>query len=141
MQAAAIGWRWPALLLTWAAFGAASSMVLTPPGRLIRRCAPPEERTSAFAAQFSPSRSCWLLTYPLAGWLGSMAGLQSAVAALGAITLAAGLLAMRLWPSKEGTAVEHEHIDLHQTHLGAVRVEGGWRHSHRLLADGLHAHR
>lgn len=59
-------WRWPALLLTWAAFGALSSMVLTPTGRLIRRSTPPEARTAAFAAQFSLSHSCWLLTYPLA---------------------------------------------------------------------------
>ncbi|ELP66950.1 transporter, major facilitator family protein, partial [Streptomyces turgidiscabies Car8] len=64
-------WRWPALLAAWAAFGAACSTVLTPTGRLIRRAAPAEARTSAFAAQFSLSHSCWLLTYPLAGWLGA----------------------------------------------------------------------
>ncbi|MFF9175666.1 MFS transporter [Streptomyces sp. NPDC014793] len=138
------GWRWPALLLTWAAFGAACSMVLTPTGRLIRRCAPPEERTSAFAAQFSLSHSCWLLTYPLAGWLGSMAGLQSAVIALGAITLATGLLAVRMWPSKDLAVVEHEHTGLRQDHphlVGAERAGGGWRHSHYVPADALHAHR
>ncbi|MFJ9867726.1 MFS transporter [Streptomyces sp. NPDC101165] len=138
------GWRWPALLVIWAAFGAACSMVLTPTGRLIRRSAPPAERTSAFAAQFSLSHSCWLLTYPLAGWLGAAAGLQSAVVALGVITLGAGLLAVRLWPAKEALLVEHEHASLDDGHphlADAVRVPGGWRHSHRKLADGLHAHR
>ncbi|WP_328747325.1 MFS transporter [Streptomyces sp. NBC_00285] len=141
-------WRWPALLLTWAAFGAACSMVLTPAGRLIRRSAPPEQRTSAFAAQFSLSHSCWLLTYPLAGWLGAIAGLQAAVVSLGAIALGAGLLAVRLWPSRErevteSVVVEHEHTDLHDghPHLGgdAVQVGNGWRHSHDLPLDGLHA--
>ncbi|MGY4918541.1 MFS transporter [Streptomyces sp. 900116325] len=137
-------WRWPALLVTWAAFGAACSMVLTPTGRLIRRAAPPEERTSAFAAQFSLSHSCWLLTYPLAGWLGAVAGLQSAVAALGAIALAASLLAVRLWPSRDGMNVEHEHTDLPDGHphlVGASRIPSGWRHSHDrpVGADGLHA--
>ncbi|MEV0174649.1 MFS transporter [Streptomyces sp. NPDC050803] len=102
-------WRWPALLLAWAAFGAASSMVLTPAGRLIRRSAPPEERTALFAAQFSLSHSCWLLTYPLAGWLGATAGLQSAVVALGALALTAALLAVRLWPPSQ---TNHEHRDL-----------------------------
>ncbi|MFE7130133.1 MFS transporter [Streptomyces sp. NPDC057638] len=91
-------WRWPALLASWAAFGAAASLVLTPTGRLIRRSAPPEQRAPAFAAQFSLSHAAWLLTYPLAGWLGAAAGLSSAVLALGAIALAAGLLAVRLWP-------------------------------------------
>ncbi|MGW3124063.1 MFS transporter [Streptomyces sp. NPDC001107] len=138
-------WRWPALLLTWAAFGAACSMVLTPTGRLIRRSVPPEQRTSAFAAQFSLSHSCWLLTYPLAGWLGAEAGLQSAVAALGVIALVAGLLAVRLWPPKEPALalVEHEHtgLDDHHPHLvDAVPVRGGWRHSHARLADSLHVH-
>ncbi|MGW2237170.1 MFS transporter [Streptomyces sp. NPDC001759] len=98
-------WRWPALLAVWAAFGAACSMVLTPTGRLVRRAAPAEERTAAFAAQFSLSHSCWLLTYPLAGWLGAEAGLQAAVVTLGAIALAASAGAARLWPSPRRAAV------------------------------------
>ncbi|MET9904715.1 MFS transporter [Streptomyces sp. NPDC006446] len=140
--AASGGWRWPVLLAVWAAFGAACSMVLTPTGRLIRRSAPPEQRTSAFAAQFSLSHSCWLLTYPLAGWLGAAAGLQSAVVALGLITLASGLLAVRLWPSGEQASPEHEHTDLHAGHphlADAERVPGGWRHSHHMV-DALHGH-
>ncbi|ANP52680.1 MFS family permease [Streptomyces griseochromogenes] len=137
------GWRRPALLGIWAAFGAACSMVLTPAGRLIRRSAPPAERTPAFAAQFSLSHGCWLLTYPLAGWVGAAAGLESAVIALGVIALGAGLLAVRLWPAREPVLVEHEHAGLHAGHphlADAVRVPGGWRHRHRRLADGLHVH-
>ncbi|MFI2414761.1 MFS transporter [Streptomyces sp. NPDC018947] len=139
-------WRWPALLLAWAAFGAACSAVLTPAGRLVRSAVPAGGRTSAFAAQFSLSHACWLLTYPLAGWLGAAAGLRSAVVVLGLVALAAGLLAVRLWPSRErdrAAPVEHEHVDLDEGHphlADAVRVPGGWRHSHRDAADGLHAH-
>ncbi|MER5451493.1 MFS transporter [Streptomyces sp. NPDC002764] len=102
-------WRWPALLAVWAAFGAACSTVLTPTGRLVRRAAPAEERTAAFAAQFSLSHSCWLLTYPLAGWLGAEAGLQTAVVTLGAIATGASVGAARLWPSRRPAAVEHGH--------------------------------
>ncbi|GHE65536.1 MFS transporter [Streptomyces capitiformicae] len=98
------GWRVPALLGLWAAFGAACSAVLTPTGRLIRRSVPPGERTAAFAAQFSLSHGCWLLTYPLAGWLGAAAGLDWAVLALGSIALSAALLAVRLWPRPPATA-------------------------------------
>ncbi|WP_405534185.1 MFS transporter [Streptomyces sp. NBC_00075] len=136
-------WRWPSLLAVWAAFGAACSMVLTPTGRLIRRAAPAGERTSAFAAQFSLSHSCWLLTYPLAGWLGAVAGLRSAVFALGAVALVGALFAVRLWPAREPVPVEHEHAGLPAGHphlADARRVGGGWRHSHHPLLDGLHAH-
>lgn len=133
------GWRWPALLGVWAAFGAACSMVLTPTGRLIRRSAPPEERTAAFAAQFSLSHGCWLVTYPLAGWLGSAAGLSWAVLALGFLALAASLLAAGLWPS--GPAHVHTDLPVGHPHLtGARRVPAGWRHSHGRLTDDLHVH-
>lgn len=84
------------MLVLWAAFGAASSAVLTPAGRLVRRSVAPGERTAAFAAQFSLSHGCWLLTYPLAGWLGAAAGLNWAVLALGSIAVGAALLAVRL---------------------------------------------
>jgi MFS family permease len=136
------GWRWPALLAAWAAFGAACSMVLTPTGRLIRRSAPPEERTSAFAAQFSLSHSCWLVTYPLAGWLGAAAGLQSAVIALGVIAFAAAVLALRLWPSHDPDRATHLHttLDADHPHLAdAEQGPGGWRHSHEHDDDSLHA--
>lgn len=132
-------WRLPALLGVWAAFGAACSAVLTPTGRLVRRSVPPGERTAAFAAQFSLSHGCWLLTYPLAGWLGAAAGLNWAVLALGSIALAAALLAVRLWPSPPATHV-HSDLPLGHPHLAdARRVPAGWRHSHGHLADGLHA--
>ncbi|MFD9121664.1 MFS transporter [Streptomyces bottropensis] len=144
-------WRLPALLVLWAAFGAASSAVLTPAGRLVRRSVAPGDRTAAFAAQFSLSHGCWLLTYPLAGWLGA-AGLGRAVLALGAIALGGALLAVRLWPPTSAAAsratpaapapTAHVHADLPLGHphlVGAVRVPMGWRHSHGHLPDGLHA--
>ncbi|WP_119582064.1 MFS transporter [Streptomyces europaeiscabiei] len=143
------GWRLPALLVLWAAFGAASSAVLTPAGRLVRRSVAPGERTAAFAAQFSLSHGCWLLTYPLAGWLGAAAGLNWAVLALGSIGVGAALLAVRLWPARstaDGHAApvpaSHVHADLPLGHphlAGALRVRAGWLHSHGHLTDGLHA--
>lgn len=96
------GWRWPALLVTWALFGGACALVLTPTGRLLRRAAPEDQRTAVFAAQFSLSHACWLLTYPLAGWLASTAGLQSAVITLGTVALAAAVTALRCWPPEPG---------------------------------------
>ncbi|MEU6236499.1 MFS transporter [Kitasatospora sp. NPDC047058] len=65
-------WRWPALLALWAAFGAAGSLILTPTGRVLRDAVAPADLPAAFAAQFSLSHGCWLLTYPLAGRLGAI---------------------------------------------------------------------
>ena len=39
------------------------------------------------AAQFSLSHACYLLTYPIAGWLGDAAGLQAATAALAVLAV------------------------------------------------------
>ncbi|UQW99404.1 MFS transporter [Streptomyces sp. RerS4] len=117
--ASAGDWRWPALLIAWAAFGAACSLVLTPTGRLIRRSARPEERTAAFAAQFSLSHAAWLITYPLAGWVGATAGLPVAVGALGVIGLVAALTAVRVWPTGDGDtedAPRRVHVGLETGH-------------------------
>ncbi|MFJ5549127.1 MFS transporter [Streptomyces sp. NPDC093225] len=95
------GWRWPALLVAWAAFGAGTSTVLTPTGRLVRRSVRPADLTPVFAAQFSLSHAAWLLTYPLAGWVGARAGLLAAVVALGLIGLAAAVAAVLLWPARD----------------------------------------
>ncbi|MET9401355.1 MFS transporter [Kitasatospora sp. NPDC002965] len=91
------GWRWPALLAVWAGLGAAGSLILTPGGRLLRAAVPAAELPAAFAAQFSLSHGCWLLAYPLAGWLGATAGLPAAVLALAVLALAAAVLAVRAW--------------------------------------------
>ncbi|MFF0215382.1 MFS transporter [Streptomyces vinaceus] len=134
-------WRWPALLGTWAAFGAACSMALTPTGRLIRRSAPPEERAPAFAAQFSLSHAAWLITYPLAGWVGAQAGLLYAVIALGSVGLVATVSAVFLWPARDFADAPHVHTGLETGHPhldGAVEVPGGWRHSHVPSCDELH---
>lgn len=61
---------WPVLLTTWVLLGIAYSAVQTPTGPLLRRSAQAGDRPVLFAAQFALSHACWLLSYPLAGWLG-----------------------------------------------------------------------
>ncbi|MFD4907906.1 MFS transporter [Kitasatospora purpeofusca] len=97
-------WRWPALLALWAGLGAAGSLILTPGGRLLRSAVPPADLPAAFAAQFSLTHVCWLLAYPLAGWLGATAGLPAATVALAVLALASAGLATRVWRT-ETTAV------------------------------------
>ncbi|OBI91987.1 hypothetical protein A5661_26715 [Mycobacterium asiaticum] len=66
--------RWSAALVIWLVIGAGMSLVLTPVGRVLRRSSTPADRPAVFAAQFSLSHLCWLLTYPIAGWVATLAG-------------------------------------------------------------------
>jgi len=70
----------------------------TPGGRLLRRSANPEDRPALFAAQFALSHGCWLIAYPLTGWLGARIGLTEAFVAMVALALAGTILALWLWP-------------------------------------------
>jgi len=87
----------PILMPAWFILGAANSVVLTPSGRLLRRSAEAGDRPAIFAAQFALSHACWLVTYPLAGWLGSTGGLTIAFATLGVLAVVTTLIAGRLW--------------------------------------------
>jgi hypothetical protein len=134
--------RWPALLALWTVLGAGSSLVLTPGGRLLRRSAHPADLPALFAADFSLSHACWLLCYPLAGWLATATGMTTALTVLGALTSAAATAAVLLWPAHDPETVEHDHHDLDGNHGhldDAVLVEGRWRHTHPYRVDDLHA--
>ncbi|MBF6170664.1 MFS transporter [Nocardia blacklockiae] len=90
---------WMLLCVTWIALGAGTSMINTPSARLLRAQATPVTRTAVFTAQFSLSHACFLLTYPLAGWLGAAAGQASAAAALALVATLAASTAARVWPA------------------------------------------
>lgn len=133
--------RWPVLLVLWTAIGAAGSLVLTPGGRLLRRSAHRPDLPAVFAADFALSHACWLLCYPLAGWLASTTSMTTALSALGVVAAAAAVVAIRLWPAGDPEVIEHEHdgLDTDHHHLdGAVLVDGRPRHAHSFRIDALH---
>lgn len=86
------------IAVLWALVGLGWSAVETPVGRILRRSVTAGELGDVLAAQFSLSHACWLLTYPLAGWLGG-AGLTTTVLALATIAGLATVAAIRLWPA------------------------------------------
>ena len=95
----ATGLTWPLLLGIWLVIGIGYSTVQTPSGRLLRRSAHAEDRPAVFAAQFALSHACWLVTYPLSGWLTTAFGTVPALLVLAGVALAGIVTAMRFWPT------------------------------------------
>jgi MFS family permease len=125
-----------ALIALWAMIGFGFSLTQTPIGRIINRSAREADRGAVFAAQFALSHACWLVTYPLAGWIGAAAGLSVAAVTL-AIIGAVGLVAvMRLWPSNDQTILPHDHPELPPDHPHLA--EHGPHHTHAVVIDDLH---
>lgn len=133
----ALGWIWSGLLLAWLLLGIGYSAVQTPTGRLLRRSANPDDRLALFAAQFALSHAAWLLTYPLAGWLGAAAGIPLTLVALGIVTLFGVACAAWLWPADDPEVIAHAHPELapDDPHL---RQHGIGRHAHAYVIDDLH---
>ncbi|EOM76415.1 MFS transporter [Rhodococcus rhodnii] len=83
----------------WVVIGAGMALIVTPTGRVIRSSTPAQGMPAAFAAQFSLSHSAWLVTYPIAGWLGTSLGLGVAWSLLAALAVAGTIIAVIVWPS------------------------------------------
>ncbi len=132
--------RYVVLLALWFVMGVGYSLAQTPSGRLLRRSAREEDRPAVFAAQFALSHACWLLTYPLAGWLGAKAGMTTSFLTLAAVATFAIVVAARVWPAVEETDLPHAHDDLAagDPHLADGGGGTGKRHSHTYVVDDHH---
>ncbi|MFE3224842.1 MFS transporter [Nocardia sp. NPDC059228] len=94
------------LAVTWVLLGAGTSMINTPSARLLRAQSEPDTRTAVFTAQFSLSHACFLVTYPVAGKLGALAGLPTTAIVLAAVATLAATTAARAWPAHVPTGPE-----------------------------------
>lgn len=88
---------WPGVLAVWFVLGAATALILTPSARLLRRYSDDANRPAVFAAQFSLSHACYIVTYPLAGILGATLGLAPTALILAGIAVLAGIVAASSW--------------------------------------------
>src|SRR6056297_3418934 len=134
-EAAALGLGWSYLLGAWLLVGLGYSAVLTPSGRLLRRSAHAEDRPALFAAQFALSHACWLVTYPLSGWLMTQFGPVPALVVLASVAMAGIVTASRLWRVGDPEFVEHTHDNLALNH---PHLQGHRQHSHALVIDDAH---
>ena len=92
--------QWVTLLALWVLLGAGTSTILTPSARLLRRNCTEQNRPAVFAAQFSLSHACFLITYPFAGALGAAIGLPAVALVLVALGILGALFALITWQAR-----------------------------------------
>lgn len=128
------------LVACWALVGLGYAAILTPGGRLLKRSSNEPGRAALFAAQFSLSHACWLVMYPLAGWLGTLISPAWGGLVMGSITTVALALAARFWPRQDPRVITHRHGDLpaHHPHLREQPVDAEGIHAHDFVIDDLH---
>lgn len=126
------------LLALWFVLGIGYSVSQTPTGRLIRKSASSENRTSLFAAQFAFSHACWLITYPLVGWLSTNIGTLQTFIPMAVIAIIALILALRLWTTKDEDFLAHSHDDLPADHDHVVQHQVNGVHVHEYVIDDYH---
>ena len=105
------------LAILWAAIGVGTSLIQTPAGRLLRRSTHEADRPAGFAAHFTGSHLCWLIAYPLAGWLGAQSEPWLVFAVLGVVAALGLGTAATVWPTDDSMVHEHEHAAMHHLHL------------------------
>jgi MFS family permease len=125
-----------ALVALWGAIGFGFSLTQTPIGRIISRSAHEADRGAVFAAQFALSHACWLVTYPLAGWIGAGAGLSVAALVLAGVGAVGLVGVLRIWPREDRAILPHTHPDLPPDHPHLA--QHGAQHAHAFVIDDLH---
>jgi len=126
------------LLALWFVLGIGYSVSQTPTGRLIRKSASSENRTALFAAQFAFSHACWLITYPLVGWLSTHLGTLFTFVPMAVIALVAMIFAYFIWPKNDDLVLSHTHDDLPAGHEHLVNHNHNGKHIHEYVIDDYH---
>ena len=124
------------LLVLWFDIGVGYSLTLTPASRALRRSASPEERSALFAAYFALSHVCWLIAYPVAGFVSSTWGTSAAFLVLGILSAIGSLVTWLLWPAHDPEILPHHHDDLPADHPHLA--EHGLKHEHAVVIDVWH---
>ncbi len=143
--AVAVAWRqltpalqWPAMLSGWLLLGMSYAGLVTPGGRLLRRSSNERDRPALFAAQFSLSHACWLIAYPVVGWLGAKVSIAAALWAMAALALLGIALAHWFWPQEDSDALAHRHDDLPADHPHLAAHAPASQHAHAFVIDDHH---
>ena len=90
----------------WILIGGGMALIVTPTGRVLRRSVDPGALPEVFAAQFSLSHVAWLITYPIAGWVGATSGFTLTWSILAALAAIGSVAAVALWPREAEVEAE-----------------------------------
>ncbi|MFG2693301.1 MFS transporter [Kitasatospora sp. NPDC048407] len=93
---------WAGTAVIWIATGIGMALIITPTGKVLRASVGRSAIPEVFAAQFSLSHLAWLITYPIAGWLGTTAGYPVTWTVLAGLAAAGATGALVLWPRHDG---------------------------------------
>ncbi|MFJ8443452.1 MFS transporter [Kitasatospora griseola] len=93
---------WTGTAVIWTANGVGMALIITPTGKVLRASVRRSAIPEVFAAQFSLSHLAWLITYPIAGWLGATAGFPLTWTVLAALAAAGAAGTLALWPRHDG---------------------------------------
>ncbi|MER6611451.1 MFS transporter [Streptomyces sp. NPDC000927] len=93
---------WIGTALIWTVIGIGMALIITPTGKVLRASAGHSAIPEVFAAQFSLSHLAWLITYPVAGLIGTNAGFTAAWTILAALAAAGATASLLLWPRHDG---------------------------------------
>ncbi|KIQ66291.1 major facilitator transporter [Kitasatospora griseola] len=92
---------WTGTAVIWTATGVGMALIITPTGKVLRASVGRSAIPEVFAAQFSLSHLARLITYPIAGRLGTVAGFALTWTVLAALAAAGAAGALALWPGHD----------------------------------------
>lgn len=92
---------WVGTAVVWLVIGAGMALIVTPTGRVLRGSVQANGIPEVFAAQFSLSHFAWLITYPIAGWIGTNMGFTVTWSVLAILAIAGAAAARSLWPRRD----------------------------------------
>ena len=104
------------LFICWFFISMGASLVLTPAARIVRASCRETDSPAFFSAQFALSHACWLIVYPLAGWLGATVGLDWTFITLAGLSFTATIAGTLVWKGQPGEVLLHVHNDMEHEH-------------------------
>ncbi len=105
----------------WVLIGGGMALVVTPTGRVLRRSVEPDALPQVFAAQFSLSHLAWLITYPIAGWMGTRSGFTLTWSVLLVLALVGSAAALTLW-TRDAAPETYKSLALAGASVGSARL-------------------
>ncbi|PIE73196.1 MAG: MFS transporter [Deltaproteobacteria bacterium] len=133
---------WVLFLFLWFILGAGLTCIQLPAGLLVRMSSHPDDLASYFSANFSLSHLCWLVAYPVSGFLGVHLGMGGTFLLMAAVVFVSGAVAWRIYPQPDlleiahgHTAFVHSHVhdheDRHHQHIHTDSTDEGHSLIHR----------